>query len=875
MYSEKKCPIIKSHSRFYPLFCCRFFTSVLLSLFFIPTNALAGDTIPDYDEVLVIINVQQMGNYEIPALISEEDIYLPIIDVFKILKIKFIPTDGLDSISGFFINQKNNYLIDRINHRILYGDKNYELDAVDLIRTETNLYLKLNYFGQIFGLESTFNFRSLSVSLKSKLELPAIREMRLEQMRLNINRLKGDFKADSTIGKTHTLFHFGTADWSLTSTQETEGTINTRLNLTLGAVLAGGELKSAINYGFGQPFSLKNQYYLWRSVNNDRKVMRQAMVGNISAQPISTILYPVLGVQVTNSSTILRKSFGTYTVSDFTEPGWTVELYVNNVLIDYAKADASGFFTFDVPLVYGNTEITRRYYGPWGEEKIAKENLRVPHNFLPVKELEYTISSGLVEDTISSVFSQARFHYGLSRRITIGGGVEYLSSNSKEKYLPFINSSIRIASNIFFTQEYTHRVKYKGTLSYNLPHSLKFNLNYTKFNPTQEAILSNTVEEIRAIISKPFKMRNGTVFSRFTLNRQKFKATKNYNTELLLSGSVRGININLTTFANIIKNTDAENTENTNLNAHSNLSVSLRLLTSMIFKSQIRYDYDLGKLVSMQFSLEKHVFKRGSVNTSYEINVQKKISFFNVGFKYDFSFARFSSNANHTKKSTSFSQSVGGSLIYEAKAKYIDFNRNKNSGRGGIIFLPFLDINGNGKKDKNEPKVSGVNIRVNRGGIKRVRKDTTIVILGLEPYIKYYVELDANNFEYIAWKIKKKKLSIVINPNQLKLVEIPVSVVGEVGGMVYIKDENEQKGIGRIKVNFYNDDSVLVASTLTETDGYFNFLGFSPGSYTARIDSSQMKNLQMSAAPTSLSFDISPIREGDIVDNLVFVLRRK
>ncbi|PCJ84041.1 MAG: hypothetical protein COA57_09935, partial [Flavobacteriales bacterium] len=151
---------------------------------------------------------------------------------------------------------------------------------------------------------------------------------------------------------------------------------------------------------------------------------------------------------------------------------------------------------------------------------------------------------------------------------------------------------------------------------------------------------------------------------------------------------------------------------------------------------------------------------------------------------------------------------------------------------------------------------------------------TTIVILGLEPYINYFVELNANGFEYIAWEIKKSNLSIAINPNQLKLVEIPVAVVGEVAGMVYIKDKNEQNGIGRIKVCFYNNDSVF-ACTHSEMDGYFSFLGLSPGSYTASIDTTQLRDLQMSATPTSLFFDIHSSREGDVVDDLKFVLRKK
>ena len=55
-----------------------------------------------------------------------------------------------------------------------------------------------------------------------------------------------------------------------------------------------------------------------------------------------------------------------------------VELYVNNVLVDYVKADASGFFTLQVPLVYGNSFIKLKFYGPWGEERYKEQTLTIP-----------------------------------------------------------------------------------------------------------------------------------------------------------------------------------------------------------------------------------------------------------------------------------------------------------------------------------------------------------------------------------------------------------------------------------------------------------------------------------------------------------------
>jgi len=83
-------------------------------------------------------------------------------------------------------------------------------------------------------------------------------------------------------------------------------------------------------------------------------------------------------------------------LSDYTEPDWTVGLYINNVLADFIRTDASGFFSFYVPLIYGSNAVELLYFGPFGEEKISQRNFNIPFNFLLPNEFEYSVSSGVV-----------------------------------------------------------------------------------------------------------------------------------------------------------------------------------------------------------------------------------------------------------------------------------------------------------------------------------------------------------------------------------------------------------------------------------------------------------------------------------------------
>ena len=168
-----------------------------------------------YDEISIYLNIQRYGGADFTAAIVDETAYLPLVDIFNFLKIKIDPSAQLDSVTGFFINPKALYTIDFLHHRIRYQGKNYQLKKEDMVKSETNLYLKSGWFGEIFGLDCTFSFRSLSVTLATKLELPVIREMRLEQMRSNISHLKGEIKTDTTIRRKYPVFHLGMADWEL------------------------------------------------------------------------------------------------------------------------------------------------------------------------------------------------------------------------------------------------------------------------------------------------------------------------------------------------------------------------------------------------------------------------------------------------------------------------------------------------------------------------------------------------------------------------------------------------------------------------------------------------------------------------------------
>ena len=835
-----------------------------------PCRLFAIDSVSEaeYEEIFVFMRVQGVGSFEINALYSYENdqLLLPVADLFQYLRINHKVSRHLDSISGFIIDEEKRYLVDHPNQHIQIDGTTIPLKEGELIKTDLGLFLYTGVFGKAFGLYCTFHFRSLSVELKTALELPAIRELRLEQMRKNIERLRGEVDVDTTIYRNYNLFRFGMIDWGVSSTQINGKESDTRASLGIGSELLGGETNIYLNYSTRDGFNDRNQHYLWRWANNNTKAIKQVRVGKISTGSISSIYNPVLGITATNAPTTFRRSFGEYTLTDFTEPGWTVELYINNVIVDYVTADASGFFSFDVPMVYGTSQVVLKFYGPYGEERIQEQYLNIPYNFLPKGELEYNITGGMVQDGDQTIYSRAAMNYGVNRFLTLGGGMEYLSSISTGAEIPFMSASITPLNNLLLSGEYAHGVRARALFSYRLPSNLMFELDYINYEEGQQAIRFNYLEERKAMLAIPLRFLKFKGFTRLSF-RQSIYENLSYNTaDMTLSTHVGGISANLSAYASWIDQRTPF--------VYSNLALGMRLGRGFTLRPQAQLDVSNKELISIKAELEKKILRSGYFSVSYEENVRMAYRSLDFSFRWDLSFVQTNAGARITKDFLTTSQGARGSIAFGSGNNYIHTDNRSSIGRGGLTIIPFLDINHNGIRDKDEPLATGLAVRINGGRIIRTINDTLIRVIELEPYASYLLELDESGLDNIAWHLREKILSIYIDPNQFKKLEIPVLPVGEANGMIALQEDRVSRGLGRMLVNFYQTDGTFVKKIMSESDGYLTYLGLSPGNYYAEVDSAQLQRLGLRVEPERIDFEIEALSYGDIVDGIDFTLHR-
>jgi hypothetical protein len=817
-----------------------------------------------YDEVPVHVIIEGYDNFFLNSLYTSKDLlYVNIEELFNTLKIPCIIGQKGDSIGGFIENEKQPYLINYRTKQIKVRDKTSTIRD-GLIKEMGTVYLESSLFDKVFGIKMKFNYRSLSIQVKSNFELPVIKQQRIEKLRSNISKLKGDEKVDTVLGRKYHLFKFGTLDWLINTSQAWNELADNHVSAGISTEFLYGEANLSVNCYNPEKFDTRQLQYLWRWIDDDKKFIKQAEVGKILIPSISFLGAPFLGAVIRNSPATVRKAKGYYTINEYTDPNWTVELYINNVLVDYTKADASGSFLFKVPIVYGYTKLKLKFYGPMGEERTVERTMNVPYTIMPAREFEYNVSAGILQDNSSSRFGKAEMNFGVNRLLTIGGGLEYLSSIPNGAFIPYATMTLQPFSKLTINGEYAHGVKTRGLLDYYFWKDALLEFDYTRYVDGQLATSFYAPEERKARLSLPFMLKKISGYAKLEFDQLVYKSFTYYQTNLIVSAYYKQFSGNCSTQLNWIDNKTTYIT--------SDIALSCRLRNGYTLRTSAQYNVNENRLITFGAAIEKSI-PNGYITATYERNVYNNDNRISVGIKFDFPFARAAVSALRSNGNFIVYEGAQGSMAFGSGNNNIHATNNSATSKGGISFFPFLDINGNGIFDQGEPMVKLFNVQIMGASPIYNATDSIVRIPDLNAFANYHVEFSDNDLPNIGWRFKNKRYSVTIDPNQFKHIDVPIIVVGEVTGTTYLVHENKFKGIGRIMVTFTKKNSdKVVAKALSESDGYIDYIGLEPGEYVAQIDPLQLQNLGFTADPPQREFTIRRVKDGDIVSDLDFIL---
>ncbi len=834
--------------------------SLILCFFFISSREeVFGQDETEYEQFTIKLNVDKLGVYEMEAIYYNENIYLPIIDLFRKLDIYLNHSVQLDTINGFILSNDNSYSLNSNSGKITFRDKVQTLKPEQIISDYKDVYLPGKIYQELFGMTMDFNFRELTVFLRSDIELPIIKQLRIKKMRANLLTLTGESTADTTISRKWNWIRGAVIDWNLQSKEDNSGSNVQQFRSSFGMEILGGELNWRSTVTRDSSVRFESTSIKWRYVNDKLPILKQIEAGNVTVSLTGQTISNFYGIKLTNTPYTIKKTFGSYLIQRRTNPGWDVEIYVNGILVNFTTADMNGDFNFEVPLVFGNSIILIRYYGPWGQESTEEIPISIPFSFTTHKHVEYQTYSGITADSSRFFFNKTKVSYGLSRWATINAGYEYFQGNPLNKHIFSGSLNLALGKNLLLNYSYLHQSNHYVELMYRTKRNFVITGKHRQYLKKQTIIQTTNWGESELGMNLPVWNRKLKIYLRST-NRLAFTAARHsFISESAISFFYKRINTGFT----LITSKESVLSWNTSFYFKKNWSI---LHTSLY---SISYKRPVSSSIQIQKKFNKLFFAETNLTYSYSTkSLQAGVSIY-----LNFNFMRSAVNVSMSKKQLSSTQTLAGSVHFTSRPNPVFVSNSNGVGRAGLDVLVFLDINHNDKRDENEPLIKNASVAINRGKQIFNENDSIHRFVSLEPYSPYLLTVANNGFPSISWIIEKSTWSIVTSPNQIKKVFIPVKPMGEVEMKISLLKNQEITPAHRLIIYIVDRNNRQVGKGLTEQDGYFSFLGLAPGNYQIKFDEKQLKGLGLSSKYSPTSFEIKPSVQGDFVDGIEITLQ--
>ncbi len=827
------------------------------------------DISTEYDEVAATGYLDGVGSFDMTVIItSRQRLFINIEELFRILELKCELSVSGDTLHGFLADKDEPWNID-FTQKIIQGKRTITHGRPYLIKNTGFLFIDAAVCKDVFNLEITFNYRALACNIKPGFELPLVKKIRLQKIHNALSNKPGFLKpADTVLQRSYHVMRLGSADWAATFTQMSGGTGTQRISAGLGGELLFGEANLYLNYSSLQKFDSRQMNFLWRYNDNNNKLVRQAEAGRINNRLTSYLNAPIIGASLSNASTAIRKASGYYDIDEVAGPNWVIELYINNTLADFTKADAAGHFRFQVPITYGFTTVKLKYYGPAGEERILEKNYNTSFTLMPAGEMEYNLSAGMLQDSLHNRFARGEVTYGLSRKVTMSSGLEYFSALQHSPAMPFAKLTYQPMSKLLLNAEYTHDVRILGSANYYFSRNAFAEISASTFAAGQMAIPFSPEKQWSAKLSLPLNYRMAYGFASLEYSRQIFQSYTSTLYTINASAYYHNLSLNL---ANTL--TVSEIKGRRSLVGRSAINTGIRLKQSINVRPSLIFDLKEKNIAQTGIDIEKRM-RHGLISLGYQQQLITRNYVISASLRLDLKYLRTQAATVVNKNAVTTSQSAQGSLFFGGGQSKVIASSYTALHKGGIIILPFLDINGNGLQDKNEPLVKVHNIKVMGGTALQQAKDSMIRIPNLTAFNTYRIEFADRDLDNIAWRFSQHQYDVLVDPNQFKQVKVPVVVMGELSGYVYLNTNKQLRGLGRIKVKILDEAEQVVAETMSESDGFVQYLGLKPGKYKAVLDEGQLKRLTLAGERKTFAFEIKEDLQGDIISSLELWLKR-
>ena len=727
-------------------------------------------------------------------------------------------------------------------------------------------FLAFTSLSKIPFLQFRFEFSSLRLFIDADKELPVITKRKMLNWRHYPNGSPKNHPLDTHLIPSPTIFSLGTFDWWFNSKIQNQSKPYFQVRTSPGGTLMDGEIQTSIFLNTNSKFDWRQQYYFWRRLFDENTLIRQLSIGKINTPSISSLTAPLVGIHFSN---IRRNDYlfpGKHRLLRFGEPGQQVELLINNQLAATTLADSYGFIRFDMPIQYGLNQLTIRFKNSDGSIKEERLSFNFPVFFAPPGTFNYHFTAGVLEDGAATRFTKMDLNYGVSSFFSLNGGFENLSSFSPGKEIVYLKGNYRLTNDLFIQFGHSRNVSSSIEINWhpgNLPLFVVGQIK--KYDDNQEALFYNYREERKLSLSLPFSTNKLNLYSRLSIHEVILGSSRYTTAEAMLNFLFKRSSLQFSGFGLTGKERSPY--------IFGNLQLQYYLPRNIQLSTRLQVDFSNLELVLFRIESALPLSNRGYFRGFYESNFKSHFRSLQVGIQYFLPYMQASHSLRSGTFSSAYLSSLQGSLLFDRSAGYVEAKNTPSNGRGGLILTSFLDENNNRKQDKGEPNVDGLRFNITPGHGQIIRKKHTSVVRNLNADRDYFLDIPNQKLNNIAFDVPETLIKVRVLPNQLSKVRVPVRIVGEISGRVYLLKGFKKQVQSRIILNIFNEDGERVGQTISNADGEFSLLGLTSGNYYILPDEQQLEKIQMTTVALSPGFSLENRLTGAYKQGILVILK--
>ena len=866
-----------------------FKAGLLISIFFLYSLATNADEKLEnlvkrefIDDNYFILEVK-VSNIETAQILeaykTSYGFYISLEELIEILLFKIDFDYNTHNAKGWYLKEENKFFLDFAKKIIKSKGNEYNIKPEWIFAYNNEVYVNINVVNQIFPLSLKVDFPKLVLQVNSGLKLPImlIEERKGKKKFLNKDNQNDKFKYEY-ISDNYRFLTFPITE--INASLEESYKKNEDFEIS--------ELKNKLNYDV-----IASNHMLWMNSNIfssgktkqleelrlklSRTSENADLLGKLGASQlfvgdIDETAGSGKGVRVTNNSLERGNSFSNTIISGDSLPGWDIELYQNDNLLDIITVGKDGKYSFTPKLYYGNNIFEIVQYGPYGEIKREIRKFNIGENILKNNKLNYDLQ--LIENN-NSVFN-----------------INHKNTTKNPNMLLKLGKKIGVKSTIYAeaskiteSLDLKEKDKFDYNMSYLTTHNSlqsNFSIKTDKENKGAEYTVENHFElfdeNTAKVRFKPFgitgnKAEYGAEFD-FTRNIDLMKlqgvnltiesiyyrreyGSYNDHVDASIEGQKSFGNVNATQKFAILQQESKEITAMTRfvkkIAKFSNTATFNYQIDPKVHMTEITISNNYAKKLryglEMNFTFNSYFPVEGHKDYSADASFRKQINKF---FNYDF-FIRYS-RLDEFGFGVNFNFDSKSLLFLEPHQKKIKVNQKYSADNPLVSVLSYLDDNNNGFYEEDETVLPDIGFFIRNKKTEIGDKNGISIGGDITDGVVYDLFPDYETLEDPEIVPKEQSIKILAQAGRVLKISYPFIKVGSIDGNLH----QNGKTLSHVKVVLYSENHTEIASYVADDEGFFFLPDIPVGNYYLSLSKTSIRRLRLKEVP---KFDISVTNE--------------